>query len=508
MDLQDLLTRRESETLDFKREFHVNNAELLHDILCLSNSISRENRHLIFGVTNSGAIHGTDNDPNRKTNADLHDFLRQVPLNKIPEIDLTFHKHQGKEIAIVEISDRADKPYFLLRDFRAGKIKIRAGAIYTRLGDTNVPAAGTAPEGHVELMWKERFGLLGKEPPDFETTFPISLGDSREKVHSILGDPSATGWQIEQFYNEGIEVSYDQHFDFVDALCIYPLPAGTAFVGKLCGIKLGDSFTDARNVLGQPAHWGLAYENGSLAVWEIQDKLLVTEIWSVRHRNTSVATSQLGTIKSIAYCERKSTVGYNAMVAIVIEKIRRDITPTEFERNNLLEESQIDRELFDDAYDLLGARPALFGGQEVLVGFPTSKRVIAFWIYPLEWRYPVVRAIYELGKRDEYPIAQENDKNGDNLSKYQRIEKLMSGLLDEMRTDLAQYPLRREIVLLAREWAYWAGGDELIYYFDDHNELAEKFGILENEGFVRNTKYNDVARFRMTEDFAKYLGAP
>jgi hypothetical protein len=31
--------------------------------------------------------------------------------------------------------------------------------VYTRLGDTNIPKDSSAPDDHVELMWRERFGL-------------------------------------------------------------------------------------------------------------------------------------------------------------------------------------------------------------------------------------------------------------------------------------------------------------------------------------------------------------
>ena len=54
---------------------------------------------------------------------------------------------------------RPDKPFFLLEDRIDGKDRIRNGVIYTRLGDTNIPLGESAPEDHVELMWRERFGL-------------------------------------------------------------------------------------------------------------------------------------------------------------------------------------------------------------------------------------------------------------------------------------------------------------------------------------------------------------
>jgi hypothetical protein len=93
--------------------------------------------------------------------------------------------------------------------------------IYTRLGDTNIPRNETAPEDHIEIMWKEHFGLLNPKAISLEVDFPVKLDDTREHVLKVLGEPDTTGWQIEHYYSEGIEVSYDQHFDTVDGLIVY-----------------------------------------------------------------------------------------------------------------------------------------------------------------------------------------------------------------------------------------------------------------------------------------------
>ena len=46
-----------------------------------------------------------------------------------------------------------------MKDRKAGDRVLRAGVIYTRIGDTNVPLRESAPEDMIELMWRERFGL-------------------------------------------------------------------------------------------------------------------------------------------------------------------------------------------------------------------------------------------------------------------------------------------------------------------------------------------------------------
>lgn len=238
LNVHSLISRPESESIDFKRKFHENNAKLLHDILCLSNSFYDDDRFIVFGVGDDKTIHGIETDSKKKTNANLQDFLRQVHLNKIPQVELTFHQVDEHEIAVLRIMNSPKKPYFVRNDFREGKTIVRAGVIYTRLCDTNIPLNESAPEDHIEIMWRERFGLLKAGTLSLEEDFPVKIGDTRQRVLEMLGKPDATGWQIEQYYSEGIEITYDQHFDTVDGLIVYPLPAGTAFGGD----RLWDTF--------------------------------------------------------------------------------------------------------------------------------------------------------------------------------------------------------------------------------------------------------------------------
>jgi hypothetical protein len=96
----------------------------------------------------------------------------------------------------------------------------------------------------------------------------------------------------------------------------------------------------------------------------------------------------------------------------------------------------------------------------------------------------------------------------DRSAVFERVERLMGALLAEMRRDLAEYPLRREFVVMKRTWSYWAKGNELFYYYDDHADLDDKLRILENEGLVRETTYNNAKRYVLSEELADYLGAP
>ncbi len=397
-ELLNLINEKESEWIDFKRQFHENNAELIHDILCLCNSSFDGDRFIVFGVANDKTLHDVSNDSNKKTNADLHDLLRQIHLNLIPKVELTSFNHNGNEIGILRIFNSTQKPFFVRKDFQKGKFLVRAGVIYTRLGDTNIPRNEVAPDDHIEMMWKERFGLLNQNI-SLEKHFPVKLDDSRERVQEIFGKPDSVGWLVEHYYSEGIEISFDQHSDTVDGLVVYHLPSGTAFEGTVFGIRLGDSFSKVKQIIGKPSFWGLAYRNSSMAVWRIDEKLLVIEIWSNRNRDNTIPSQQLGTVKSIIYCNKKSYVGYNVLVVQAIEQIQRGEIPKEFEREDItLMNIELDNPVFKESYELLGARQATMGGAEVLVAFEESEIVLAFWVYPLQWQFPVIRSIYKLGE--------------------------------------------------------------------------------------------------------------
>ena len=160
MKLSFLLNQNECEWLDFKERFHDNNVKLLHDIICLSNSIVEKDRYLVFGITDNKTIAGIENDSNRKESSNIQDLLKKSNFNRIPDIKLEYVKCENNhEIAILKIDNKHNKPYFLTKDKQEDKYTLRAGVIYTRIGDTNIPLTGCVPEDHVEQMWKERFGL-------------------------------------------------------------------------------------------------------------------------------------------------------------------------------------------------------------------------------------------------------------------------------------------------------------------------------------------------------------
>ena len=159
MDINVLIQERESEKLDFKQSHHADTLTLLHDILCLANAWTEADRFLVFGVADNGRVVGVEADGNRRTVANVQDLLRQSRLNRLPTVSMETVAVDGHDIDLLTIKNRPDKPFFATVDREFQGRTIRAGVVYTRIGDTNVPLRESASEESIELAWRERFGL-------------------------------------------------------------------------------------------------------------------------------------------------------------------------------------------------------------------------------------------------------------------------------------------------------------------------------------------------------------
>ena len=164
IEIQNLvLTKREGQYWDFKEKHHDNSASLLHDILCLSNSLYKGNKYLIFGVSDpkSGCeIKGIE-EQNKKSQSDFIDLIRskQFAGDIRPEVELRTIELEGKKIDVLIVFDKPLKPYYLREKYRHQDKEVRANSIYTRNIDTNTPINMSADIGIIEMMWRERFGL-------------------------------------------------------------------------------------------------------------------------------------------------------------------------------------------------------------------------------------------------------------------------------------------------------------------------------------------------------------
>jgi hypothetical protein len=81
----------------------------------------------------------------------------------------------------------------------------------------------------------------------------------------------------------------------------------------------------------------------------------------------------------------------------------------------------------------------------------------------------------------------------------------MPGLLDEIRSDLAAYPTRRDIVLLKKAWTFWPTGSELVYYHDEHPELRAHFQALVGATLATDLSTSKLERFRLSESLVARL---
>lgn len=84
------------------------------------------------------------------------------------------------------------------------------------------------------------------------------------------------------------------------------------------------------------------------------------------------------------------------------------------------------------------------------------------------------------------------------------VEDLMPKLFKEMRKDLASHPLARRVVV--RHSSTIFNGEGFFHYYTDvHDELPDKFRILENKGLVMDESSEHTPRYRLTEELVEYL---
>ena len=73
-----ILLRQEGEYWDFKKEWHINKADLLHDIICMANNPSPHDEFIVIGINEEThfSVYDVVNDPNRRKTQDMVTFLR------------------------------------------------------------------------------------------------------------------------------------------------------------------------------------------------------------------------------------------------------------------------------------------------------------------------------------------------------------------------------------------------------------------------------------------------
>ena len=132
-----------------------------------------------------------------------------------------------------------------------------------------------------------------------------------------------------------------------------------------------------------------------------------------------------------------------------------------------------------------------------------------------EWKKDEVAAVLKaelpkiakaVGATQRPPVPADRKSSG--LEFFKSIESLMPELFAEMRADLKSFPMKREFILMHRGAMYWAGQKQpLSYHYEDHEDLADRVGLLVNEGIVTDVTYNNVDRYMMSETLVEYLVA-
>jgi len=121
-----------------------------------------------------------------------------------------------------------------------------------------------------------------------------------------------------------------------------------------------------------------------------------------------------------------------------------------------------------------------------------------------------VEILQDWKRRAEYEALLEIEGRTKQLTDpritvFRFLEKNLGDLLAEMRDDLTKYPLKREFVLLKREWCYNSDGRELVYFYNEHPDLDDKVIILQNYHLVREITNNNTKRYLFSEEFVAYL---
>ena len=173
-EIQSLINlKTEGEYWDFKEKWHENNARLLHDIICMANNQVGRDAYIIIGVSDKESSDGVKvkGVPNadRKDQQKLIDFLNSKkfagdcrPSVYLQTLQIPDDNNESQPVDVIIIKNSVKTPFFLAESYpKKGnkEVVVRAGYIYTRVGDTNTPIDSIADMDKIEYLWRKRFGI-------------------------------------------------------------------------------------------------------------------------------------------------------------------------------------------------------------------------------------------------------------------------------------------------------------------------------------------------------------
>lgn len=163
----------ENDYIDFKREWYskdkLGEVDLVHDILCMSNSLSdSHDRYIIFGVdedkiTKAKSFYDVSKDKNCRQSADIIQTLRNY-MSVIPTIELSRELTYNIYIDIMKITPSArNLPYVLNKACEAQKsdgkkVTVRKEWIYSRNSDRNTPKDECCTKAELEELFARKRG--------------------------------------------------------------------------------------------------------------------------------------------------------------------------------------------------------------------------------------------------------------------------------------------------------------------------------------------------------------
>lgn len=244
---------------DFKKQYSDKTQDLIHDILCLSNSNSDSDKYLIYGISDAPEckIVGIDNDKNRKNLSDITDTLSKSSFidNQIPTIELVNFKIRKKTIDVLVIKNLPKfKPYYITKNCG----KVNAYNIYSRINNTNIAKDKSLPTYELEILWKNRFGILTEPYQRFLNLlkqydkWEIDIGNKDFAYHKVH-----TEFTIHFEKYEIDEPGFEKYFT---APICYSTEAHLCYQGSKLKILRFYQADDGRVPIGEPKFQQLDYE--------------------------------------------------------------------------------------------------------------------------------------------------------------------------------------------------------------------------------------------------------
>ncbi len=163
----------ENDYIDFKREWYTKDklgeVDLVHDILCMSNSLSDSvDRYIVIGVEEDKfnglkIMHDVSSDVNCRQSANLIQTLRNY-MSVTPKIEIIREQTDNIFIDIIKITPSArDLPYVLNKECQAQKsdgkkVTVKKEWIYSRNSDRNTPKDECCTKAELEELFARKHG--------------------------------------------------------------------------------------------------------------------------------------------------------------------------------------------------------------------------------------------------------------------------------------------------------------------------------------------------------------